>query len=137
MKLGHMDGDPQLAGALGAALFAKEKALKEGIAWKDGMFGIRCWLKQKKAAARLQKNKKLLSQHDLTFVLKGNTAVDLGENPEQSFLTFSESPSEFDSGVYLVGKDVNELVGSQPLAMQLNVVGARIMMNCCTSSFKI
>lgn len=29
MKLGHMDGDPQLAGALGAALFAKEKALKK------------------------------------------------------------------------------------------------------------
>ncbi|MBS4846491.1 hypothetical protein [Turicimonas muris] len=57
------------------------------------------------------------------FVLKGNTAVDLGENPEQSFLTFSESPSEFDGGVYLVGKDVNELSGSQPLALQLNVVG--------------
>ncbi len=84
-----------------------------------------------------KRTRSFFSQHDLTFVLKGNTAVDLGENPEQSFLTFSESPSEFDSGVYLVGKDVNELVGSQPLAMQLNVVGARIMMNCCTSSFKI
>lgn len=57
------------------------------------------------------------------FVLKGNTAVDLGENPEQSFLIFSESPSAFESGVYLVGKDVSELEGSQPLALQLNVLG--------------
>lgn len=60
------------------------------------------------------------------FVLKGNTAVDLGEDPKQSFLTFSESPSIFESGVYLFGKDIPDLTGSQPLALQLNVLGCAV-----------
>lgn len=60
------------------------------------------------------------------FVLKTNTAVDLGENPNQSYLSFSRETSIFPNGVYLVGPDINELSGSQPLALQLNISGQRV-----------